>query len=103
MANFKDYLKDRKEGGTALIASTASLISGAIGKELAGSGEFIITDEKSSEFSHKLSELATSDEVMNELSDEIGAPKNDETEDEFVERAKSALATILKRKLSKKI
>ena len=58
-------------------------------------------NNEASEFSNQVSELATSVEVINELSDEIGVPKNYETEDEFVERAKATLTKILKRKLSK--
>ena len=106
MANLKEYLKDMKDKDkTSLVAPTASHISSVISKELSGSGGFVISNSnaKPSEFSDKLAELATSDQVMGELSDTIGTPRSHETEDAFVERAKSALSTILKRKLSEKI
>lgn len=57
--------------------------------------------DKVGEFSNQVSELATSTEVMDELSDTLGTPKAGETEDEFVARAKLTLTGILNRKLLK--
>ncbi|MBD1877000.1 hypothetical protein H6F75_26295 [Nodosilinea sp. FACHB-131] len=50
------------------------------------------------EFSKKVSNYAASKEVISTLSDEIGTPKEDESEDEFVDRAKTALKNILHKK-----
>lgn len=50
------------------------------------------------EFSKKVSNYAASKEVISTLSDEIGTPKEDESEDEFVERAKTTLKNILRKK-----
>ena len=44
-------------------------------------------------------ELANSNEVIDELSNAIGKPKNDETEEEFVKRAKITFENILRKKL----
>ncbi len=57
--------------------------------------------DKVGAFSDQVAELATSDEVMDELSDALGTPKSGETEDEFVARAKATMTAILNRKLSK--
>ena len=51
-------------------------------------------------FSNEVSNYATSDEVISELSDNVGAPKQDESEDEFVKRASTALREILGKKFN---
>lgn len=100
MAMFKDYLEKIKIAkDTSLTIPSSNILGIAIRKEIVAS-TLEISNVKTSELSNKISELATSAEVINELSDEIGEPKNHETEDEFVERAKSTLKNILKRKLS---
>lgn len=53
----------------------------------------------SRKFGDEVVALAYSKEALIELSDEIGDPKEKESEDEFVERAKSTFADILRRKL----
>ena len=50
------------------------------------------------EFSQKVSDYASSEEVISTLSDEIGTPKEHESEDEFVDRAKTTLKNILRKK-----
>lgn len=57
------------------------------------------SQKKLKEFSSKVSEVAYSDEVIDELSQNVGEPQEDETEDQFVERAKSEMKKILKKKL----
>lgn len=62
--------------------------------------EFIgIGNRKKIKFQEQAIELATSDEVLKELSDKIGQPREEESEDEFVERSKNIFAEILKEKL----
>ena len=53
----------------------------------------------SRKFGDEVVALAYSKEALIELSDEIGDPKEKESEDEIVERAKSTFADILRRKL----
>ena len=102
MTTLKDYLEESKVArATSLVLPSSKTLANVIAKELIASPLVQISNNEASEFSNQVSELATSAEVINELSDEIGAPKNHETEDEFVERAKSTLTKILKRKLSK--
>lgn len=55
-------------------------------------------DEKD-KFSAKVASIAVSDEVISELSIALGTPKKSESENEFVDRAKSILKSILKSKL----
>ena len=104
MSNFKEFFeKSNLENSTALsIPSPNTLAITLKSGILASSSSFAkISDEDATEFGHKVSELVTSDELINELSDEIGVPASHETEDEFVKRAKLTLRKILKEKLSK--
>ncbi|HHQ4520680.1 hypothetical protein AL345_09630 [Aeromonas caviae] len=102
MTKLKEYLEEAKIAkDTSLALPSSNALANVIAKELIASPLVQISNTEASEFSHKVSELATSAEVINELSDEIGVPKSYETEDEFVKRAKSTLTSILKRKLSK--
>lgn len=101
MSNLKDYLeRAKKQKNSSIPLLSSKVLANSILKGINNSLTQLSNDE-AEEFSHKISDLATSDETINELSNEVGAPKDHETEDEFVERAKSALAKILKRKLSK--
>ena len=102
MTTLKDYLeKEKAARNTSLALPSSNTLENVIAKELIASTLVKISNTEASDLSNKVSELATSVEVINELSDEIGVPKNYETEDEFVERAKATLTKILKRKLSK--
>lgn len=65
---------------------------------LAAVGHF--QGDKAAEFADQVSELATSDAVMDQLSDQLGMPRENETEDEFVARAKATMAQILSDRLS---
>lgn len=60
------------------------------------------SNNKEEQFSEELSQLVYSDNFLDELSDKIGQPTEAETEDEFVNRAKTTMRQMLKNKLSKK-
>lgn len=51
-------------------------------------------------FSVEVSQYVTSNEVVSEVSNNVGLPKQDESEDEFVERASTALRDILRKKFN---
>jgi hypothetical protein len=51
------------------------------------------------EFGERVAEITHSDNFIDELSREIGVPRADETEQGFVERAKEAMASLLRTKL----
>lgn len=57
-------------------------------------------DTKADKFSNEVTNCATSDEVISSLSKDIGKPKTNETEEEFVERASRTLREILKKKFN---
>lgn len=99
LIDFLDTSTDQKK--IVLPAPLSKSVSLAVENALATSSLTKMSTDKVEEFSNKVSELATSDVVLHELSNKIGMPKEFETEEEFVNRAKSALANILKAKLSK--
>lgn len=102
MNNLKEYLLETKtQENNSLSVPSPKLLAITIFKEISLSSLINISNNEATDFSRKISELATSNDVITELSDEIGMPRNHETEDQFVDRAKSTLTRILKRKLSK--
>jgi len=54
--------------------------------------------EKVEKFSKEVANYTTNDEVLSTISEQIGEPKEDESEQEFVERASHLLREILKKK-----
>ena len=102
MVKFNEFLQTaKKQENYSLATPSSNLIADVITKELTTSPLAHLSNTKASEFSRKISELATSDEVINDLSNELGLPDNNETEDEFIFRAKLTFSKILKNKLSK--
>lgn len=101
MSNFKDFLKTKTSRGQKVISSSSSQelttqISGALAVTAIS-----MSSNNRERFSSEVVQVANSDEILTELSESIGNPKETESEDEFVKRAKSNLAKILKRKLMK--
>lgn len=102
MVKFNEFLQTaKKQENYSLAAPSSNLIADVITKELTTSPLVHLSSTKASEFSRKISEFATNDEVINDLSNELGLPDNNETEDEFIFRAKLTFSKILKNKLSK--
>ncbi|MEI7340463.1 hypothetical protein WCT87_03080 [Pectobacterium brasiliense] len=55
--------------------------------------------DKAEKFTDQAVELITQDDFLDELETSIGLPKDNETEDEFVTRAKSRMKQLLSKKL----
>lgn len=64
--------------------------------------EIVNSEKKSDKFAQEVTKLASSDQVILELSDKVGAPLPSESEDEFVARAKQSFKKILMARLSDK-
>ncbi|MGB4497268.1 MAG: hypothetical protein WBI40_01095 [Methylococcaceae bacterium] len=111
MSNFNDFLKSIKTGDSLpsksesqKVVATAfndALVSTMASKSIGIERLFSGSGDKTLKFAEKVSELAHSDDFLNEFSDDIGLPKDNESEDDFVERAKSTMKTLLMKKLSK--
>lgn len=57
---------------------------------------------KEDDFVREVAEIATSDEIISELSNELGSPREEETENDFVNRGKSILRKILRETFDQK-
>ncbi len=100
MKNLKEFLSapakssDSKELALKKVSTgvaSAILLSGAVS-----------TESKAEKFGQEVAKLAGSEEVMSELSQEVGVPLSNETEEEFVARAKKSFKKILMAKLESK-
>lgn len=99
MSDFKNFVKSsagQKVIGPSSSQSLTAQISGSLATRAIN-----ISSSDREKFSSEVVKVANSDEVLTQLSESIGDPKENESEDEFVERAKSTLAKILKNKLMK--
>lgn len=112
MTNFKDFFNSMESKNTALAQNEGSksavttaisnilsigLVTNSINGLLSNSNKKEMAAEK---FSNDVSELVHSDEFLDEFSEKVGVPKKNESEDEFVNRAKETMRALLKKKLS---
>ncbi|MHC5717622.1 MAG: hypothetical protein ACYTX0_37340 [Nostoc sp.] len=110
MSNFKDFYTNPKqlpdtattqepsttqELSTIVAGNVQQVLSSAIGLSYG-----LANTQKAAEFSKGVANYATSDEVISSLSEQIGKPKENETEQEFVERSSHILREILKKKFN---
>lgn len=103
MSNLKDFLKSEQNKSQTQIGSSCalstSILANSISNSLIKNNMMSLSSSDSEKFGREVANIAYSDEVISELSREIGKPKESETENEFVNRGKSALANILRKKL----
>lgn len=64
------------------------------------SNSFSITEENAEEFSDKVSNLVANSKFINKLSQSIGQPRSNESQEAFVARSKAIMKKLLKEKLS---
>ena len=99
MSDLKNFILD--SGLLSRLSSTEletriSRILPAIGVFPRGRDELIIERDR---FISEVVNLAHSEKIITSLSEEVGQPKENESEDEFVNRAKSTLANLLWREI----
>ncbi|MFQ2147958.1 hypothetical protein ACK33U_04955 [Aeromonas jandaei] len=105
MSSLKDFIKSQKNKSQTLIGPSSTLNTNAralvnnISNYIVTANATSLSSSDSEKFGHEVVKIAYSDEVISELSREIGKPKESETEDEFVNRGKLTLANILRKKL----
>lgn len=97
MSDLKNFILD--SGLPSRLSSTEietriSNILPAIGLSPRGRDEF-----ERDRFISEVAKLAHSEKIITSLSEEVGQPKENESEDEFVNRAKSTLANLLWREI----
>lgn len=94
MATLKDFIKSNENSNFLPSIKEQQL---AISAKLTGS----LSIAQSNEFSTELVKLVNEDAFITELSDNIGKPKDNESEDEFVNRSRRILSDLLDKRLSK--
>jgi hypothetical protein len=112
MSDFKEYFFSKKsessdlassvQGVTASIEKSIATISGSIVGSLSAinavAGKSFSKSEKE-KFANEASSLAHSEDFIQEFSSIIKEPRKEETEDEFVNRAKASMRELLSKKL----
>ncbi|AFY89706.1 MAG: hypothetical protein CLLPBCKN_005225 [Chroococcidiopsis cubana SAG 39.79] len=98
MSSFKDFMDNAIESSDqSLPASNISLAS--IQSSLAISMSAITSPffkpNEEQKFSEQVSSLVQNDAFLSELSDQIGEPQVDESEDDFVKRSSNVLRKML--------
>lgn len=102
--SFKEFYESQENPdltappGIGSIAMAASGIAACLAGTVLTTGEQF-PDESRDEFGKKVSEIAHSEEFIAQFSNEVGVPLASESEDQFVQRAKSAMADLLRNKL----
>jgi hypothetical protein len=101
MSDFKKFFSERTER-SALPSreQSESAVSSAVETLLQSAPRLAAIDsDRKKEFAEKVSRLAYSDEFIEDLSDRIADPLPEESEDEFVARAKAAVRVLIAKKL----
>jgi hypothetical protein len=95
MKTLEQFIKDKKiELQNATRKSLAVVVNSTSNAALVA-----LPKQEKKNISDELSKIVTKDEFISELSNNIGMPRKNETEEEFVLRAKGALRTMLRKKL----
>ncbi|ENM3915630.1 hypothetical protein DLR66_18155 [Vibrio paracholerae] len=100
MKNLKEFLRASSEA-----SHSQELAFKNASTEIAASAlsiGLVSAESKADKFAEEVTKLASSDEVISKLSNDVGVPFPNESEDEFVSRAKKSFKKILMTKLAGK-
>ncbi|WP_087723439.1 hypothetical protein [Pandoraea sp. PE-S2T-3] len=100
--SFKEFLNSQQ--GTAAFQGTALALKSNMTTAVARINDatsIFIGNEAEQNFAQAVNEIVQSDAFTDELSQSIGIPLPEETEDQFVARAKAKMTDFLRKKLSK--
>lgn len=107
MGNLKEFMMRNTElkklngpsegAGQSELARISAGVSAAVFKGLAGG--LLIPASKAEQFSDLVAQEVTGDAFTSKLSDELGLPHANETEDEFVVRAKAIFSRLASSRL----
>lgn len=99
MLSFKEYHQSKRVEIVKQL--TTQLSSKPLQVQVNSSKKLFDSKSEEKEFIKKVEELVNSEKVISKLSNELGSPKKEETEDEFVNRGKDILRNILTDALKK--
>ena len=97
MSSFKDFC-NAKEDSNQRVQSSLTVFSAQLSlriNSIATIGLFNTKQQKIDKFSEDVSSYVTSDEVISTVSEKVGEPRPEETEENFVKRASDRLREIL--------
>lgn len=102
MINFKDFYKKTEQVSEDTSTEPGLATNVALGVNLLvsslGISSLFSNSQQIEKFSQEVASYATGDDVISSVSEQIGQPRENETEEEFVERASQVLREILKKK-----
>lgn len=100
MSSFECFWKDSKSSFESVSSTklAAGVSAGLSSIELISG--FSSTQAEKEKFSEEVANYVTGDEFISSLSQDLGEPKTNETEEDFVERASSILRASLKKKFN---
>jgi hypothetical protein len=97
---FKEFF-DKKQSKSEQTTKLANSLMTTITTFTTFSPFLNLSLSKKEKFCTEVSELVHSDDFLDEFSKVIDKPKDNESEDEFVDRAKRSMKSLLMKKLSK--
>lgn len=103
MSTLKEFIQSQSQKGkdVALLKWPLEIaLLKLIEKDILLSGALTNHSEEA-KFSHQVAEIVSDERFISELSVEVDKPKFDESEDEFINRAKDSLRELLQRKILK--
>lgn len=100
MKSLKEFLNVPADASVSKETALKNVSTGIVNAMLVSGG--ITSESKAEKFGREVTKLAGSEEIMTELSNKVGAPLLNESEDEFVARAKLSFRKILMARLSEK-
>ncbi|EJL7002121.1 hypothetical protein ACI1G1_000311 [Vibrio cholerae] len=100
MKNLKEFLSATEDSSNSKEVALKNVSTGVASAVLLSG--VVSTKSKAEKFAQEVTKLAGSEDVMSELSEEVGAPLSNESEEEFVARAKKSFKKILMTKMSSK-
>ena len=109
VTSFKDFFKSVKTTDTLLsISDSRAAIATKVCKEIAiikstNTDVLPISNSDIKSFGEYVSQRVHSDDFLDELSANIGTPKDNESRDEFIDRAKDTMKNLLRAKLFKEL
>jgi hypothetical protein len=112
MTSFKNFYDETKKVTTNLENPVSTLSPSSLSSSIqdsvtaigvASAASFILNGfntslEEAEKFSREVAQYATSEELISAVSNGVGEPQPNETEEEFVERASNVLRRILREK-----
>lgn len=109
VTSFKDFFKSVKTTDILLsIGDSRAAIATKVCKEITiikstNTDVFPISNSDIKSFGEYVSQRIHSDDFLDELSANIGTPKDNESRDEFIDRAKDTMKNLLREKLFKEL